>query len=90
MTAKWQRFLMISVLAVGAACAFSAYAQTAKPVADCAGLPDHATLRATLQRIIAQGQAANTGLGNQEWAAVVNRDGLVCAVAFRVLRVMGP
>ena len=24
----------------------------------------------------------NGGLGNQEWAAVVNRDGIVCAVVF--------
>jgi len=29
--------------------------------------------------VIKQGQQANTGLGNQEWAAVVNRDGEICA-----------
>jgi uncharacterized protein GlcG (DUF336 family) len=35
-----------------------------------------------LQSIIKQGQNANTGLGNQEWAAIVNHDGIVCAIAF--------
>jgi uncharacterized protein GlcG (DUF336 family) len=69
-------------LALGAACAVSAYAQAVKPVADCTGLPDYTTLKATLQRVVKQGQAQNTGLGNQEWAVVVNRDGLVCSVVF--------
>jgi hypothetical protein len=32
--------------------------------------------------VITEGQNANTGLGNQEWAVVVNRDGIVCAVVF--------
>jgi uncharacterized protein GlcG (DUF336 family) len=48
----------------------------------CGSVPDHATLRAVLQSVISQGQEANTGMGNQAWAAVVNRDGLVCAVVF--------
>jgi hypothetical protein len=82
MTRTWRNFVVVSVVAVGAACAISAYAQAVKPVADCSGLPDYATLRATLQRIVKQGQASNTGLGNQEWAVVVNRDGLVCSVVF--------
>jgi len=74
--------LAATVVAIGAAGAAVSFADTAKPVADCAGLPDHARLRAALQAIINQGKNANTGLGNQEWVAVVNRDGLVCAVAF--------
>jgi uncharacterized protein GlcG (DUF336 family) len=82
MTRIWRKFVVLSGLAIGAACAISAYAQTIKPVADCAGLPDYATLKGTLQRIVKQGQASNTGLGNQEWAVVVNRDGLVCSVVF--------
>jgi uncharacterized protein GlcG (DUF336 family) len=32
--------------------------------------------------VVKQGQEANTGMGNQEWATVVNRDGVVCAVVF--------
>jgi uncharacterized protein GlcG (DUF336 family) len=54
----------------------------AKPAAGCEGLPDHGKLVSTLQSVVKQGKDANTGMGNQEWAAVVNRDGIVCAVAF--------
>jgi uncharacterized protein GlcG (DUF336 family) len=50
--------------------------------ADCGALPDHGKLRAALQAVVKLGQSVNTGLGNQEWAAVVNRDGVVCAVVF--------
>jgi uncharacterized protein GlcG (DUF336 family) len=49
---------------------------------DCGSVPNHAKLRSVLQSVIKEGQNANTGLGNQEWAAVVNRDGIVCAVVF--------
>ncbi|HEX5474665.1 MAG TPA: heme-binding protein [Vicinamibacterales bacterium] len=45
----------------------------------CRGLPSHAALRTALQG--AQSQA-NGGFGFQMWATVVNRDGVVCAVAF--------
>ncbi|HEY6463333.1 MAG TPA: heme-binding protein, partial [Polyangiaceae bacterium] len=53
-----------------------------KPTATCDGLPDHARLEAALKAIVKEGQAANTGMGNNEWATVVNRDGIVCAVTF--------
>jgi uncharacterized protein GlcG (DUF336 family) len=46
----------------------------------CAGLPSHAKLEAALKAVVDGG--GNTGLGNQMWGTVVNRDGLVCAVAF--------
>lgn len=52
------------------------------PVADCNGLPDYGKLRAALVDVIKEGKDANTGMGNHEWAAVVNRDGVVCAVVF--------
>ena len=45
----------------------------------CAGLPSHAALQAALAA--AQNQA-NGGFGLEMWASVVNRDGVVCAVAF--------
>ena len=45
----------------------------------CRGLPSHADLRAALAA--ARGQA-NGGFNLDMWATVVNRDGVVCAVAF--------
>ena len=68
--------------AVSAGQAKPAPAAAPKPAADCSGLPDHAKLRAALIDVVKQGKDQNTGLGNHEWAAVVNRDGIVCAVAF--------
>lgn len=60
-----------------------AQAQGKIPTAGCGdGLPDYAHLKAALESVVKQGKDANSGMGNQEWAAVVNRDGLVCAVAF--------
>jgi uncharacterized protein GlcG (DUF336 family) len=47
--------------------------------AACTGLPGHATLRDAL--VYARGQE-NGGFNLDMWAAVVNRDGVVCAVAF--------
>ena len=80
---RWTKALLIAAVScITAAGAAVAFADTAKPVADCSGLPDQPRLRAALQAVIKQGKNANTGLGNQEWAVVVNRDGLVCAVAF--------
>jgi uncharacterized protein GlcG (DUF336 family) len=49
---------------------------------DCSKLPDHAKLKAALTDAVKQGSGANSGLGNQEWGAVVNRDGVICAVVF--------
>jgi uncharacterized protein GlcG (DUF336 family) len=45
----------------------------------CKDLPSHSALREAL--IAAQGQP-NGGFGLEMWATVVNRDGIVCAVAF--------
>jgi len=52
----------------------------AKP--DCSAVPDSTRLRNVLQSIVKLGNEKNGGLGNQEWAAVVNRDGVVCAIVF--------
>src|SRR5437764_7496666 len=57
-------------------------AQSPPPTAGCDKVPDQGKLRAALQAVVKEGKAANSGLGNQEWAVVVNRDGIVCAVAF--------
>ena len=49
----------------------------------CSSLPDHATLNAALKKAVAVGDSkANGGLALNMWAAAVNRDGTVCAVAF--------
>jgi len=47
--------------------------------ADCRGLPTHEELRLALSA--AQGQP-NGGFALEMWGTVVNRDGVVCAVAF--------
>ena len=49
---------------------------------DCSKVPDHAKLKSALTDAVKQGAGANSGLGNQQWGTVVNRDGIVCAVVF--------
>ena len=56
-----------------------AFAQKAE---GCAALPDRNELKSTLTAAVREGAGANSGLGNQEWAAIVNRDGIICAVVF--------
>ena len=46
---------------------------------DCSGLPDHAALQTALNAAVA---TETSGLDFDMWATVVNRDGVVCAVAF--------
>ena len=44
---------------------------------------DHAPLAEILKKSVKPGGGpSNGGLDNNEWAAVVNREGIVCAVAF--------
>jgi Haem degrading protein HbpS-like len=45
----------------------------------CAGLPSHSALKAALGPAQAQ---PNGGFGLHMWGSIVNRDGVVCAVAF--------
>lgn len=47
--------------------------------AACAGLPNHAQLKAALEAAV---QAETSGLNLHMWATIVDRDGVVCAVAF--------
>jgi uncharacterized protein GlcG (DUF336 family) len=49
---------------------------------DCSALPDHGRLKSVLEQVVKEGAKKHGGLGNQEWAVVVNRDGIVCAVVF--------
>ena len=55
-------------------------AATASAQSDgCAGLPDYFQLKNAL---VAARSAENSGNNAQQWAAIVDRDGVVCAVAF--------
>lgn len=45
----------------------------------CNDLPSHADLEAALQAVVSGG--GNAGLGNDMWGTIVDRDGVVCAVA---------
>jgi uncharacterized protein GlcG (DUF336 family) len=69
----------VKILVLIAAAPLACIAQS-KP--DCSEIPDAARLRSTLQSVVRQGASKNGGMGNQEWAAVVNRDGVVCAIVF--------
>jgi uncharacterized protein GlcG (DUF336 family) len=77
-----RRCLPHAVIGAAICCASGAAHAAVSPAAGCGALPDHAKLVAVLQTVVKEGKEANTGMGNQEWAAVVNRDGIVCAVAF--------
>ncbi len=48
----------------------------------CKSLPDHDALRSALQAAQKGGTQANGGLGNQEWGVIVDRNGIVCAIAY--------
>jgi uncharacterized protein GlcG (DUF336 family) len=76
---------IVAVLLVGVAWAFSA--KGAPQLSDdqnhqssaCASLPSFAALKNALATATA---AEMSGLNNQMWATLVDRDGIVCAVAF--------
>lgn len=68
-------------IAIGTA-ALVAVPLIAQSKPNCDGLPDAGRLRSVVQGVVRQGADKNSGMGNQEWAAVVNRDGIVCAIVF--------
>lgn len=60
--------------------AFTAGTSDAQPTsARCSSLPSHGTLKAALDKATAE---EKSGLNNHMWATIVDRDGVVCAVAF--------
>ena len=69
--------------AVGLAVALASASQTSADGSgagsSCSGLPSHGQLRAALVAAVA---AEGSGLNNHMWATLVNREGIVCAVAF--------
>jgi len=66
---------------VALAC-FAGPASFAQGAPDCSGLPDAGALKSALQAVIKEGTSKNGGMGNQEWAVVVNRDGMGCDVVY--------
>ena len=67
-----------ALLAIGLAT--PAFAQGDSNSNACLGLPSHEDLRQALSAVVAAG--GNGGLAFNMWATTVNRDGIVCAVAF--------
>ena len=74
---RYRSLLSLSLLALASVAGYPQNRPT-----QCDGLPDHAQLKSALTTAVKDGQDGNGGLGNQSWAAIVNRDGLVCAVVF--------
>jgi uncharacterized protein GlcG (DUF336 family) len=66
--------IIVSCLLLG-----NCFAQTN---ADCNSLPNFNQLKDALSKVVKEGKEANSGLGNPQWGAIVNRDGVVCAVVF--------
>ena len=66
----------LAAAAVLSLCSLPAFAQGR---ANCGALPDHWTLKTALDSAVL---AETSGLNFDMWATVVNRDGVVCAVAF--------
>jgi uncharacterized protein GlcG (DUF336 family) len=70
-----QGFLLVTTVTMPAA----ARADQGGSGSACSGLPGHSQLRTALAAAVA---AETSGLNNHMWATLVNRDGIVCAVAF--------
>ncbi len=49
---------------------------------DCRGLPEHAVLKSALKQARDEKNGKNGGFNLEMWGTIVNRDGIVCAVAF--------
>ena len=49
---------------------------------NCEGLPSHAELKAALAAAVGSPPSGNGGFHLHMWATIVDRDGIVCAVAF--------
>lgn len=70
------------LLAAGLVLLSAQMAAAQGPPADCSQLPNASTLRTTLQSVVKEGSSKNGGMGNQEWAVVVDRSGIVCEVVY--------
>src|SRR5271170_7512374 len=75
------RFLLwvLGLALVLPACAQAPFGSNIDTATACSQLPDHAKLQSALAYARAQ---MNGGFNLDMWGTIVNRDGLVCAVAF--------
>ena len=69
----------LAVVAVAAAGGLVTPPTASAQITNCAGLPSHSALQAALNAAVA---AETSGLNLNMWATIVDRDGIVCAVAF--------
>jgi uncharacterized protein GlcG (DUF336 family) len=74
-----RKFFLASAFAAVAMYSVPALAGSERGSASCDGLPSYSALQYALK--LAQAQK-NGGFGLQMWGTIVNRDGVVCAVAF--------
>lgn len=72
------RAVLLSAAGLGVVALSAIQARTA--LANCADLPSQAELQDALEDVVRGGD--NAGLGNEMWGTIVDRDGIVCAVAF--------
>lgn len=81
MVGRSRRGALVALLCAALAIAGIAGADQPVPKVkpNCQGLPNHAALKTALESAVA---AESSGLNNHMWATIVNRDGVVCAVAF--------
>jgi uncharacterized protein GlcG (DUF336 family) len=70
----FHRLPMVGAVALGV----TVLAATASR-ADCNDLPNHTQLQTALANAV---DGTNAGLGNEMWGTIVDRDGIVCEVAF--------
>src|SRR5256885_4511677 len=76
---QMDRHFTLRTAALLALAATSLFGQAPSVTTECSDLPGYTDLKAAL---IAAQKQKNGGLGFNMWATLVNRDGLVCAVAF--------
>lgn len=69
----------VTALAALFVCAAGAIADQGGASNNCQNLPDYNALKTALASAVS---AETSGLNNQMWATIVDRDGVVCAVAF--------
>ena len=69
----------MAVLSAAGLCAMVSTSVVADDSSDCGGLPQHAVLKSALKQARNE---ANGGFNLDMWGTIVNRDGIVCAVAF--------
>jgi uncharacterized protein GlcG (DUF336 family) len=74
-----KRTVTLAVVFIGSIVSLKAQSQSAAASSNCGILPDYTALKAALLSAVS---TEASGLNNQMWATIVDRDGIVCAVAF--------